>query len=266
MFYYKAVISYDGTQYCGFQWQKDIPTVQDTINQAIATLVSVKFSTLGASRTDTGVHARHQVVKITLSEYWKPSLLLHQLNQVLPSDIILRSLEECDGSFKVAADHRTKEYRYFFTNEKFLSPDKLRFCSNFSRPLDFQSIQTCLEKIKGVHDFATFSSQGSNVKSSVREIFACDLSIVNPHELFSESQLFNFPSDLRHCYQLRFVGNGFLKQMIRHLVSSLWLVGSGKLSTQDFEMLLMQGRVPNAKRLWRVAPANGLFLYEISYK
>lgn len=263
MYYYKATIQYDGTGYAGFQWQKDIPSVQNDFNQAVQSLIPGKLTTMGASRTDTGVHAMVQVVKVT-SEIPIPfSTFLVPLNEALPPQIRCLDFTFCTGDFRPASDPISKEYRYYFTNKRNVSTDESRFIANFSLPLDMESMMLCIQKIIGIQDFQNFCSAGSNVKSTVREISVCELSVVNPQAILSQTGFFNLPSDLEQCYQFRIKGNGFLKQMIRHLVSALWMVGSKKLTVEDFSNLLHGPKWD--KRIWKVAAPNGLFLHEINY-
>ena len=108
-----------------------------------------------------------------------------------------------------------------------------------------------------------FCSAGSNVKSTVRSITLCELTEINPHSIFDHDDFFKLPAELTNCYQLRIEGDGFLKQMIRHLVSALWMVGSGKLSREEF---LFQLKGPKRdKRIWKVASPSGLYLFDIKY-
>lgn len=261
--YYQAHIQYIGTGYAGFQYQKEIPTIQNDFNQAIKNIVNGKITTMGASRTDTGVHALKQIVKVTSENFIECSSLMMALQKILPSQIKCLDFSPCPGEFKPSSQHQSKEYRYYFTNLRNVPQDNQKFISNFSIPLNFNDMQVCLKHLLGTHDFKNFYSAGSNVKSTVRNITTCELTEINPHDEFSISDLFNIPQNLQNCYELRIVGNGFLKQMVRHIVSALWMVGSGKLSTDDFINLLNGPKVD--KKKWRVAAPNGLFLYEITY-
>ena len=262
-YYYKATLQYDGTGYAGFQWQKDIPSIQNDFNQAITSLIQGKITTMGASRTDTGVHALKQVVKITSQNPIECSSTLGPLNHALPAQIRCLELEVCPSEFKPANDPISKEYRYYFTNIRNVEDLDRRFIANFSLPLDIELMKRCLREILGTHDFQNFCSAGSNVKSTIRDITSCELTEINPHSIFRESELFKIPLQQTSCYQLRIEGNGFLKQMIRHLVSALWMVGSGKLTRDEF---IFQLKGPKReKRIWKVASPSGLYLYGIKY-
>lgn len=263
MYYYKTTVQYIGTNYAGFQWQNGIPTIQDEFNKAISQLIEGKITTIAASRTDTGVHAKEQIVKISSSNPIDCSSFLETFNTALPSQVRCIKIGPCEGQFKPAAESVSKEYRYFFTNKTQVAKDEREFIANISNQLDFDAMAICIRALIGSHDFCNFYSSGSNVKSTVRNILLCELSKVNPCEIFSQSELFLIPKNINHCYQLRIEANGFLKQMIRHIVSALWMVGSGKLSVEDFITLLNSPK--KNKQLWKVAPPNGLFLYQINY-
>lgn len=261
MHYYKCKIQYNGTHYAGFQWQNELQTVQGDINNALSKLLTGKFSTSAASRTDTGVHALDQVLKITCENLLDANLFLPIFNNELPSTINCFEMNSCEGLFRPSTAAYSKEYRYFFTNKKQTTSDANKFIANISNELNLDKIKACLDVLIGDHDFCNFYSSGSNVKSTRRNIAKCELTIINPHDLFSENNLFQIPITVTDCFELRIEANGFLKQMIRHIVSALWMVGSGKISVDEFKTLLNGSKTD--KQWWKVAPANGLFLYKI---
>ena len=261
--YYKAQVQYAGTGYAGFQWQNNLKTIQGEFNQALSKVLEGKFTTKGASRTDTGVHALDQIIKITSVNAFESSYLLPQLKAALPASIRCLKLEACSGEFQPGTDAFSKEYRYLFTNKTQISKGESQFIANISNPLEYQAMLECVEMLKGTHDFANFCSTGSNVKSTIRTIHLGQLNTVNPHETIPSNSLFPIPTHLDQCYELRIEANGFLKQMIRHIISGLWMVGSGKLSVEDFTALLKGPKIE--KQLWKVASPNGLYLFKINY-
>lgn len=264
MYYHKATIQYEGSNYAGFQWQKNLKTVQREFNAAISKIIIGKFSTMAASRTDSGVHAFEQIVKITTENQIDYKIFIESINIYLPQDIKCNKIEICSGQFRPAADSQTKEYRYFFTNKIQVPIENRRFIANISNKLNTDKILICIQALNGKHDFCNFYSSGSNVRSTNREIFLCELNVINPQEVFSNADFFQIPKDIIECYELRIIANGYLKQMIRHIVSALWMVGSGKLSVNDFLTLLNGPKIEKQK--WKVASPNGLFLYKINYK
>lgn len=263
MYYYKIKIQYEGSNYAGFQWQNGVKSIQDEINSVLNKLINEKVTTVGASRTDTGVHAFDQIVKVTSELEIDQTSFLNEFNSLVSRDIRCLEIQASQGDFRPSASASKKEYRYLFTNNTIPIEGHRQFVSNISNPLNINNIKFCLEALKGVHDFCNFYSSGSNVKSTIRDILFCELTEINPHDLFSSSQLFNLPDDLTHCFQIKIVASGFLKQMIRHIVSALWMVGSGKMSIEDFLTLLKGPK--SQKQHWKVAPPNGLLLYKISY-
>lgn len=263
MNYYKAIVQYDGTNYCGFQWQKDLRTIQNDINQTLIKLMSGKVTTMGASRTDTGVHAVEQIVRITCEAQIDCKSFLPQLNQSLPSQIKCLTLVPCEGTFQPTTGSKTKEYRYLFTNTLKSSCMDQMFIANHPYPLDLNLMKQCVQMIVGTHSFHNFCSAGSNVKTTIREVLICELSEVNPHEVLPQSDLFMIDPELKECFQLKIEGAGFLKQMVRHLMSALWMVGSGKITPDEFALLL-KGPM-KTKRLWKVADPRGLYLYQFKF-
>lgn len=263
MYYYKTTIQYAGTNYAGFQWQNGTPTVQSAFNESLSKILNGKFTTMAASRTDTGVHALDQVVKITSSDPIDLITFINNFNEALPNQIRCLKIENCDGLFRPSASSLSKEYRYFFTNKTQVSKVETQFIANIANKLDVEAMKICVQALIGTHNFKNFYSSGSNVKSTIRHVIVCELSEINPQEVFSNEEIFQIPKDLNNCYQLKIEANGFLKQMIRHIVSSLWMVGSGKLSTNEFIELLYAPK--SDKQLWKVASPNGLYLYRINY-
>ncbi len=263
MNYYKVTIQYEGTHYSGLQWQQGLKTVQDEFNKALAQLIEGKITTTSASRTDSGVHALMQIMKVTSSCAIDKEYFCIQINKLLPADIRSLKIENCASSFKPSVDSLSKEYRYLFTNKSKVSLTDMQFISNISNTLDFDEMKKCISMLKGIYDFQNFYSAGSNVKSTIRNIISCELTEINPHTIFENLELFKIPTSVDHCYELKIVANGFLKQMIRHLVSALWMVGSQKITSDEFQVFLSGPKV--LKQRWKVAPPNGLFLFQIVY-
>lgn len=260
MNYYKAIIQYDGTDRIGFQWQEGMPTIQGDLNLALESILTGKVTTRAASRTDKGVHAFGQVVKISAED---PSPLdTARFNTALPPHVRCLTLAPCPGDFIPSVDQTSKEYRYLFTNTPDFSGEGQRYIAQTPFDLNFDNIQRCVAMIKGRNNFKNFWSIGGVSNSTIREISECDLSIINPHTLF-EGSLFS-AGDVTSCWQFRIVGTGFLKHMVRHLVGALWMVGNGRLSVQNFHNLLHGEQKP--ARPWKKADPRGLYLLKVSYE
>ncbi len=257
MNYYRIIIQYDGSNRAGFQNQDGMPTIQGDLNQSLKHILQGDFITRAASRTDKGVHAFAQVVKISTEDL--SPLKVEQLNKILPSHIRCLSISPCAMEFIPSIDQSSKEYRYLFTDTP-VAPQ--HFIANSPKLLNIDHIQSCVEMLKGRNDFKNFWSIGGVANTTIREILECDLTLIDPQELFQDT-LFS-AGDISSCWQFRIVGKGFLKHMVRHLVGALWTVGSGKLSVKDFSDLLYGELRP--QRPWKKADPFGLYLLKVSYE
>ncbi len=253
MNFHQAILQYDGTDRQGFQHSDGAQTIQGDLNLALQTILTGDFSTRAASRTDKGVHALAQVIKIS-AEDPRP-LEVAQLNALLPVHIRCLSISPCPADFIPSIDQRTKEYRYLFSNTA-----NERYLAQAPGALNIDLMQTCVAMLKGTNDFKNFWSIGGVSNTTIREILACDLSVINPQDLFQNTL---FTTDTTSCWQFRIHGTGFLKHMVRHLVGALWEVGSGKLSVDEFTKLLHGDLKP--QRPWKKADPKGLFLVKVHY-
>jgi tRNA pseudouridine38-40 synthase len=260
MIYYKAILQYDGSDRAGFQWQEAMPTIQGDLNHSLEMILKGKVTTRAASRTDKGVHAFAQVVKISAED---PSKLdAERLNAVLPSHMRCLALTPCAGNFLPSVDQFSKEYRYLFTNTPKASGQHQRFIAQTPFTLNLSDMRTCIDMLKGTKDFRNFWSIGGIANTTLREIHECDLTMINPQELFTGTL---FSAELvTSCWQFRIAGKGFLKHMVRHLVGALWMVGNGRLSVEDFSQLL-HGELKH-QRPWKKADPRGLYLMKVSYE
>jgi tRNA pseudouridine38-40 synthase len=253
MNHFRLKIRFNGAQYFGWQIQPDQVTVQGTLNQAIETIFKTNdFKTIGSGRTDTGVHALNYFVKLSIEKDFEIERLPDALNSRLPQDIRVLSAQVSEESFRPTNDAKSKEYRYYFTNEDFESVFYAQTLSNISYDLNFESMQQATKLFIGEHDFKDFSTEGSDPTTTIRSIYECELFFV---ENKSESLLPSY-----WCF--RVVGNGFLKQMVRLLVGTLWSVGRGKTTLEDIKNAL---KSPTGKKLGAVAPPNGLFKHQVTY-
>jgi tRNA pseudouridine38-40 synthase len=237
-----------------------MPTIQDDLNQSLQKILQGKVTTRTASRTDKGVHAFGQVVKISTED--PKSLTVTQLNEALPAHMRCLDISPCLGNFIPSVDQTSKEYRYLFTNTPGVSGSDQRYIANTPYSLNMDHIQTCVQMLKGTNDFKNFWSIGGISNTTVRDILGCDLTEINPGELFRDS-LFS-AGEVKTCWQFRIVGKGFLKHMVRHLVGALWMVGNGRLSVQDFSNLLHGEQ--REQRPWKKADPRGLYLLKVSYE
>ncbi len=253
MYHYKAVISYKGTNYFGWQIQ---PNTTETIQGKIVTALKIickssEVKILASGRTDTGVHAIAQVARIVIPIYINPESLKLAINANLPEDIRIKDAQECEKDFNPISQSKKKEYRYRFTNTREPNPHSIDYFVNISYELDFEKMNEACKLMIGDKDFSFYYTLGSDSKTTVRTIFECEIiHVPGVEDIFPDH------------YYLRIVGSGFLKQMVRLIMGTIWNVGKGKVTLEEFTNSL-KGQATG--KLGAVAPPNGLFLHSVTY-
>lgn len=251
-FYYQISTEYRGINYFGWQIQPKDKTIQGEINSALAKLCkSDDFRTLGASRTDAGVHAKAQVFKAELPLKLPLGGLVEGLNSLLPSDIKILSAKEVTAHFHPLRDAKYKVYNYLFTDKT--SPFSMDLMARAPGPLDIELMKEGAKLFLGTHDFANFRCTGTNVPTTIREVLEIDLK-----KLDSTGPTGDFPY---YCLEIK--GTGFLKQMVRLIMGSLWNLGQKKIT---LEMLKDAIDRKTDRKVGPVAPPQGLYLKEIQFE
>lgn len=249
----KIIIQFDGHGFYGWQIQNQTsPTIQELVNKALAAIYKEPVATIGSGRTDTGVHSlQHHVVFVPPFAIDNDKII-RALNSHLPSSIRVIDCELVTESFRPTNDAIKKQYRYIFSNEIIQTPFLRHYMSNISYSLDFNLMQQACAQFEGDHDFKSFMCTGSDPSSTVRTIFSCEIS--QEHSCFQ--------GIIPKHYVITVSGNGFLKQMVRLMVGTVWNVGRGKIGLNDLELELSE---PSGKHLAPVAPAQGLFKFSVDY-
>jgi tRNA pseudouridine38-40 synthase len=242
---YKGIISYDGSGFSGYQVQPNKRTVQSEMESVLLKMhkgIPVKIT--GSGRTDAGVHAKGQVVHFDShlpisEEKWSVAL-----NSLLPADISVLSVSKVNESFHARFDVIRKEYRYFIYRSANRDPFRRNFAFRFPYDLNIDSMKLASKYLLGTHDYSSFCSAKTEVIDKVRTIEQIDI--------MSENELLI----------LRFVGNGFLYNMVRILVGTLLEVGIGSRNPSEIpDILAKKDRIYAGK----TAPAHGLYLWEVFY-
>lgn len=251
-FSYKLIISYRGTQYRGWQFQTEVTqTIQNHVQMVLEKIAKYqKFHVTGASRTDAGVHASGQVLKVTLPKMVDAGKLLKGMNSKLPIDIRVISCEHTDQSLNVSKDAISKEYHYYFT---FNQPENAILSETvyfYPKSLDIELMRKACTLLLGKHNFLSFSSPGPNPFSTHREILSCSLETSSM--LTSQNTI----------YYLKIQGNGFLKYMVRYLMGALWDIGTHRLTLEEFKLSLETGDTYGQRTK---ALPHGLHLVHINY-
>lgn len=241
------LLSFDGTNYCGWQVQKNAVTIQSLVQTAVEESLKIQTKVIGCSRTDSGVHAFEYVCSFLLPTDFKipPEQIAFAVNQFLPDDIrVLKSTILQDNTFHACTSAVKKEYRYSFYCSKIDKPLLQRYAVRVYPAIDLEKMQKCAILLEGTKDFKAFSNTGSTVNTTVRTIYSIILKEENG------------------LYTMDVCGNGFLYNMIRILAGSLIAIGQGKLT----ESQLLQAIEKRDRSLTgKTMPAKGLALMHVEY-
>lgn len=241
---YKLILSYDGTEYHGWQYQPNFRTIQGTVEDCLSRILGKKHEICGASRTDSGVHARGQAGHFRTRSPVSGSQIRQGLRHILPPDISLVSLRKVPNTFHSRFHATGKIYQYAIRNATHRDPFVSRFETLIRVPLNRSLMSRAAKLCIGRKDFAAFRSSGSGSKSTIRTL----------------SRVTVAQKDLNIV--ITFQGEGFLYHMVRNLSASLIEVGSGRQTAKDFAEFLEAGKRQGAPRC---APAQGLTLIRVFY-
>mgnify|MGYP000872409116 CR=1 FL=1 len=240
----KLTIQYDGTNYCGWQRQKNGISIQEKVEDAIYLVTGEKVKLIASGRTDRGVHAQGQVANFITSSKIPPDRFKYALNSKLPQDISIVKSELVPENFHARYDAKGKVYRYVIFNGEIRNPLYNRYAYHVPVKLDFDLMDKAKDYFLGRHDFRAFMAQGSSVKSTIRTIKDINLD--------KREELIFFTIE----------GDGFLYNMVRIIVGTLVEVGLGKIKEEDIPHIIES---KDRKRAGHTAPAKGLCLEKVYY-
>ncbi len=239
----KLVIEYDGTNYVGWQQQKNGITIHGTLSKAIERVVLEEVTLLGSGRTDAGTHAVGQVANFQTESKIPANKLVQAINTYLPKDIVVRSAKKVPEKFHSRYSAKSKTYCYTILNSRIRSAVDRNYCLHYSVPLDVEKMQRASKVLMGKHDFSTFKSK-SEVLSSVRTIMKL--------EIKKKGKLLTFTIE----------ADGFLYKMVRSIVGTLLEVGKGKMTITEFKRIVKSGTRAKAGN---TVAASGLCLLKVKY-
>ena len=240
----KLVVAYDGTDYCGFQVQNNGPTIEGELNRVLSELFGEDIRVIGASRTDSGVHAYCNVAVFDTEARMPAEKMIYAINQRLPEDIRVQSSCEVAPNFHPRHTDTRKTYEYHIYNAPVQNPMKRRFALWNYHNLDVNRMKEAATYLVGEHDFKSFCSADSQVESTVRTIY--DLSVTQNGEdiVISVS------------------GNGFLYNMVRIIAGTLLEAGKGKIEPNAMGTIL---EARDRQAAGPTAPAHGLTLVKYEF-
>lgn len=241
----KLVVAYDGTNYHGWQVQDNGITIEEVLNRTISKLVQEDIKVIGASRTDAGVHACGNVAVFDTESRIPGDKFSFALNQRLPEDIRIQESCEVDADFHPRYADTVKTYEYNILNRRFEMPSKRLYAAFCYYPMDIERMNQAAAYLVGEHDFKSFCSAGAQVQTTVRTIYAVNVTKED---------------DMVH---IRITGNGFLYNMVRIIAGTLMQVGTGLMEPEQVKEIL---EARDRSKAGPTAVAKGLTLVEIRYE
>ena len=239
-------ISFDGSCFHGWQFQKNALTVQEVLQNSWQELTGEIIQIVGSSRTDSGVHAKGLIANF-ITKTSIPTEKIHlAYNTVLPEGLAVIAAKKVPLEFNARFDSIGKHYSYYLFIEKY-KPTYLRnFVAHINQSLDIEEMTAALSCFIGEKDFASFMDQGSPVRHTIREITGINL---------------EFKSN--NILEINVFGDGFLYHMVRIIAGTLVYIGNGKINKSDLPGLIL---AKDRRRLGKTMPPQGLFLNRVYFE
>lgn len=235
-------IAYKGTNYHGWQIQKNTVSVQQVLTEKLSTILNENVTITGSGRTDTGVHARQQYFHVDIIQKVNALQLMNQLNSFLPSDISIRSIREVAASAHARFDATRRTYEYWIINHKDPFLDDVAY--RYTKYLDIENMNEAASILPGEKDFKSFSKIKTDVNHFICEVFEAKWNAKNGILIF------------------RISANRFLRGMVRAITGTLLDIGTRNKKVDDMHVILQSG---DRKASGRSVPAKGLCLTEVYY-
>lgn len=240
----RLVVAYDGTAYHGWQLQRGVVTIESELNRCLSGLLGEEIQVIGASRTDSGVHALGNVAVFDTTSRIPADKISYALNQRLPEDIRIQKSEQVPIDWHPRHCDSRKTYEYRIYRGEFPMPVKRLYALHEYHQLDVEKMRKAAEYLVGEHDFKSFCYTGAQVETTVRTIISV--------EILEEG------TDI----VIRVCGNGFLYNMVRIIVGTLLEVGRGKRNSEDMKTIL---EAKDRSAAGPTAPAQGLLLVKYEF-
>lgn len=240
----KMIVAYEGTNYCGFQIQPNGITIEEVINTKLSELLNEPIKVIGASRTDSGVHAMGNVAVFDCNTKIPGDKISFALNRMLPQDIRIQGSCEVPFDFHPRYCNTRKTYEYKIVNRTFPIPTLRNIAHFVHYSMDVERMKKAASYLVGRHDFKSFATAKPQVTDTVREIYSLTI------------------EETSDMIVIRVTGNGFLYNMVRIIAGTLMEIGAKKLNP-DSMLSILEGC--DRSLAGPTAPANGLTLVKIEY-
>lgn len=240
---YLAIIEYVGTNYAGWQIQKDEVTIQAEVEKVLSRILNTPTKVYASGRTDAGVHALGQTFHFDTIKKLDLDKFTYSVNSLLPSDMRVINIVEKREDFHARYSVKSKRYDYLINTGEY-NPFERDLVYQFQRKLDLNKIKEALDALVGEHCFKNFTSKLEDDSNYVRKIYEASLT--------TEGDVI----------RISFVGSGFMRYMMRMIVGCLIEIGLGKMSVMELKIYLVE---THRKIVPYKAPACGLYLMEVTY-
>ena len=265
-------VAFDGTNYSGWQIQPNKETIEGVLNRELSRLLNEEIKVVGASRTDSGVHAEGAVCVFDTESKIPGDKFSYAINQKLPEDIRIRKSKEVDITFHPRRVNSKKTYRYRIRHDEFPNPLDARYSYHVYTKLDIEAMRRACEFIKGKHDFKSFCSVHTDVDTTVRTVYDVHIDVTPDKKLLQMSGLMKSAGEsgamrsggesaagrIRpEIIDIYVTGNGFLYNMVRIIAGTLIEVGQGKIKPEEIPAII---EACDREKAGPTAPAKGLTL------
>lgn len=265
-------VAFDGTNYSGWQIQPNKETIEGVLNRELSRLLNEEIKVVGASRTDSGVHAEGAVCVFDTESKIPGDKFSYAINQKLPEDIRIRNSKEVDITFHPRRVNSRKTYRYRIRHDEFPNPLDARYTYHVYTKLDIEAMRKACEFIKGKHDFKSFCSVHTDVDTTVRTVYDVHIDVTPDKKLLQMSGLMKSAGEsgamrsggesaagrIRpEIIDIYVTGNGFLYNMVRIIAGTLIEVGQGKIKPEEIPAII---EACDREKAGPTAPAKGLTL------
>ncbi|MCA9070099.1 MAG: tRNA pseudouridine(38-40) synthase TruA [Planctomycetaceae bacterium] len=262
----RLILAYDGGDFVGWQVQPNGRSVQAVVEQAIQKLTGETVRVMAAGRTDSGVHALGQVINFPLAHSIPCDRIRRGLQNFLPSDVVVVNADEVPPEFHATYSAVKKRYRYVIHQSPVRSPFLERYVWSRSDDLDIDRMQQAADCLLGKQDFRCFESHFPNKATSVRTVLEAKLFRAGGWAVWNPCSLNNAKDQVETkgpflCFEI--VADGFLYNMVRAIMGTLFKVGRGKWSPGDVRKIIDQ---QDRALAGETAPAQGLYLVSVDYE
>ena len=254
---YKIILSYDGSDFCGWQTQNGVRTIQECLQDALSTLLRERITVTGAGRTDSKVNA------ISYAAHFEASVpdldtraFGYKINAILPHGIVVHSILPASPDFHARFDARMREYKYFIHRKK--DPFMGDYSCLYTFPLDVEKMNRAAALLLGKHDFSCFEKVGSDNKTSICTVSLATWSTYVPDHVC----MMGYPAEEGDYLVFTIRADRFLRNMVRAVVGSLLEIGRGRRE-EDWMATLVEGG--SRSDAGESVPGHALFLTKVEY-